>query len=341
MASILTIQKKDITHLAVDCIVNAANNQLKHGGGVCGAIFTAAGAKQLQAACDKIGSCSTGHTVVTPGFNLKAKYIIHAVGPRWQDGKHHEAEALYHCYTSAMSDAQVRNCHSIAFPLISSGIYGYPVKEAWQIAIKAIRDYQKVHSEYLLDATIAVIDDHALALGTGILASESQKAAFAKPVFVFFWHEYAKNGHFSQWFPAPFVIEGIRYCHNEQYMMAKKALLFSDLSAYAKIMAESDPAACKLLGRSVVNFNSYKWDSCKKEILYNANFAKFSQNPQLKAALLATGDAILAEASPQDTIWGIGLKETDPDSQNPAKWEGQNLLGRALMQIREEFRKQG
>lgn len=340
MTSTLTIQKQDITKLAVDCIVNAANNQLRHGGGVCGAIFAAAGAKELQKACDALGMCGTGHTAVTPGFKLKAKYIIHAVGPRWQDGQHYEAEMLYNCYKCAMMDAQERDCHSIAFPLISSGIYGYPAKEAWEIAIKAIRDYQEAHSDYQLDAIIAVIDDQALALGTSILTSTSKKEVPDKPAFVFFWHEYTENGHFSQWYPASFVVEGIRYFHNEQYMMAKKALLCGDTRAYNKIMAESDPATCKALGKSAVNFNQHKWDSCKEEIIYNANYAKFSQNPELKAALLATGNAIIAEASPYDKIWGIGLKATDPDSHKPAKWQGQNLLGKALMRVREELRKE-
>ena len=339
--STLTIQKISITELDVDCIVNAANSQLKQGGGVCGAIFAAAGAKKLQQICDVIGVCHTGHTVVTPGFDLKAKYIIHAVGPRWKDGKHYEAEALYNCYKCAMMDAQLRNCHSIAFPLISSGIYGYPVKEAWEVAIKAIRDYQEANSDYHLDAIIAVIDDKALELGNGILSQASAPhISSPKTNFVFFWHEYLDNGYFSQWYPAPFQVEGIRYFHNEQYMMAKKALLFGDTRTYNKIMKESEPAACKALGKSAANFNQQLWDSCKEEIIYNANYAKFSQNPELKAALLATGDAIIAEASPYDKIWGIGLKANDPDSQNPAKWKGQNLLGKALMRVREELRKE-
>jgi len=152
--------------------------------------------------------------------------------------------------------------------------------------------------------------------------------------FVFFWREYLENGHFSQWYPAPFQVEGIRYYHNEQYMMAKKALLFGDTRTYDKIMKESDPAACKALGKSAANFNQQLWDSSKEEIIYNANYAKFSQNPELKAALLATGDAIIAEASPYDKIWGIGLKATDPESQDPMKWKGQNLLGKALMEVR-------
>lgn len=333
--SSLTIQKTSITDLDVDCIVNAANNQLQQGGGVCGAIFAAAGAKKLQAICNDIGMCDTGHTAVTPGFNLKAKYIIHAVGPRWKGGKHHEEAMLYNCYKCAMADAQMRDCHSIAFPLISSGIYGYPVKEAWKVAIQAIQDYQKTHADYHLDAIIAVISDEAFELGNSILRRDNCSANF-----VFFWHEYTENGHFSQWYPAPFQVEGIRYLHNEQYMMAKKALLFKDTRTYNKIMAESDPATCKSLGKSAANFNQVLWDSCKEEIIYNANYAKFSQNPTLKAALLATGDAIIAEASPYDKVWGIGLKATDPNAQNPRKWQGQNLLGKALMRVRDELKKE-
>lgn len=334
-SSSLTIQKISITDLDVDCIVNAANNQLQQGGGVCGAIFAAAGAKKLQAICNDIGMCDTGHTVVTPGFNLKAKYIIHAVGPRWKDGKHHEEAMLYNCYKCAMADAQMRDCHSIAFPLISSGIYGYPAKEAWKVAIKAIQDYQKAHADYHLDVIIAVISDDSLRLGNSVLSGDSSNSNF-----VFFWHEYGENGHFSQWYPAPFVVEGIRYFHNEQYMMAKKALLFGDTRTYNKIMAESDPATCKALGKSAANFNQALWDSCKEEIIYNANYAKFSQNSNLKVALLATGEAIIAEASPYDKIWGIGLKASDPNAQTPSKWQGQNLLGKSLMRVRVELQRQ-
>ena len=129
MAGTLRIRKQSITEMDVDCIVNAANSQLRHGGGVCGAIFAAAGASQLQAACDALGHCPTGEAVITPGFKLKAKYIVHAVGPIWQGGSHNEETLLYRCYQNAMKIAYAKGCRSIAFPLISSGIYGYPVKE--------------------------------------------------------------------------------------------------------------------------------------------------------------------------------------------------------------------
>ena len=172
MAGTLRIRKQSIIEMDVDCIVNAANSQLRHGGGVCGAIFAAAGARELQAACDALGHCPTGEAVITPGFKLKAKYIVHAVGPIWQGGNCNEEGLLYRCYQNAMKVACAKDCHSIAFPLISSGIYGYPAKDAWRVAIRAIRE-----SPFDMDVTIAVIDDRALQLGTSILSQEAKTAS--------------------------------------------------------------------------------------------------------------------------------------------------------------------
>lgn len=172
MAGTLRIQKQSITEMDVDCIVNAANSQFRHGGDVCEAIFAAAGARELQAARDALGHCPTGEAVITPGFKLKAKYIVHAVGPIWQGGSHNEEQLLYRCYQNAMKVAYAKGCRSIAFPLISSGIYGYPVKDAWRVAIRAIRE-----SPYDMDVTIAVIDDRALQLGTSILSQETKTAS--------------------------------------------------------------------------------------------------------------------------------------------------------------------
>lgn len=156
--------------------------------------------------------------------------------------------------------------------------------------------------------------------------------------FQFFWHEYDAYGVFSQWFDYSFVIEGIRYANAEQYMMAKKALLAGDLKSYGLIMAETDPAKCKKLGKAVCNLNVKAWDACKEDVVYHANLAKFSQNEKALQYLLSTGDKILAEASPYDTIWGIGLEATHPDATCPEKWKGQNLLGKVLMRVRAELR---
>lgn len=139
----LTLIQGDITKLKVDAVVNAANSRLAPGGGVCGAIFSAAGYESLDRACRAIGSCETGNAVITPGFGLPAEYVIHAVGPVWQGGGHNEAQLLSGCYTSALNLAREKGCKSIAFPLISSGIYGYPKEDAIRIAISAIQVFLK------------------------------------------------------------------------------------------------------------------------------------------------------------------------------------------------------
>jgi len=126
-----TIVRQDITKMKVDAIVNAANTDLQMGGGVCGAIFNAAGATKLQAACDKLAPIKTGEAVITPGFRLSAKFIIHAAGPVYRHwSKEQNEQHLHASYTNALKRAVEYNCESIAFPLISSGIYGYPKDEA-------------------------------------------------------------------------------------------------------------------------------------------------------------------------------------------------------------------
>ena len=133
----IEIIKTGITSLETDALVNAANEGLWEGGGVCGIIFEAAGSRELQAACSAIGGCKTGSAVITPGFKLKSKYIIHAVGPRWMDGKHDEPKLLYSAYKQSLILAVQNNCRSIGFPLISAGIFGYPIDQAWRKAIQA------------------------------------------------------------------------------------------------------------------------------------------------------------------------------------------------------------
>ena len=171
-----SIVRQDITKINVDAIVNAANVQLQMGGGVCGAIFKAAGAKDLQAACNKLGSINTGEAVITPGFKLPAKYVIHTAGPIYRDGKQGEEEQLRACYMNSLRLALDQGCESIAFPLISSGIYGYPKEKALQVATSAIKEFIVDHdinvfllifdmeaftlSEKLLGEVEAYIDDH-------------------------------------------------------------------------------------------------------------------------------------------------------------------------------------
>ena len=176
MTGTLKIQKVDLTRLDADCIVNAANTRLQQGGGVCGAIFAAAGEDQLQRACSQYPGCPTGSAVLTPAFQLKAKYIAHAVGPIWQGGTHGEPEQLRSCYQTALRLAVGQGCRTFGFPLISSGIYGYPKKEAWQVAIKAVLDFMKGHQNLELTVTIAVLDDTSLELGNSVLRELSPES---------------------------------------------------------------------------------------------------------------------------------------------------------------------
>ena len=159
----LSILVKNIIDLKTDAIVNAANSNLWMGGGVCGAIFNAAGVEQLNNACREIGHCDTGSAVITDGFKL-SKYIIHAVGPVYKDGKHDEEKLLYNCYKSALNLAKQYNCKSIAFPLISAGIYGYPKLDAWKTAIESVTDWLK-ENEDCLDVYFAVLSQNDKNIG--------------------------------------------------------------------------------------------------------------------------------------------------------------------------------
>lgn len=156
------IIQQDITTMKVDVIVNAANIKLKRGGGVCGAIFQAAGDTELQAACDKLAPIQTGESVMTAGFNLPARNIIHAVGPIYQEQAPAESERLLRAtYLNALELAADHSCQSIAFPLISSGIYGYPKAAALHIALEVIENYLK---KQVMEVYLVLFDQESMQL---------------------------------------------------------------------------------------------------------------------------------------------------------------------------------
>ena len=160
--------------------------------------------------------------------------------------------------------------------------------------------------------------------------------------YVFFWgHKKPKSGIskscFSQWYESEFILDNKRYQTAEHFMMAEKARVFGDMESEEKILKAGNPGKAKKLGRSVLGFDERVWCEKRFEIVVNANMAKFSQNHELGEFLLNTGNRVLVEASPVDKIWGVGLAEDSDAINNPNKWKGLNLLGFALMEVREKL----
>lgn len=142
---------------------------------------------------------------------------------------------------------------------------------------------------------------------------------------------------FSQWYPSPFEVNGVRYLTAEHYMMAEKARLFGDEERLAQILSCEHPGEAKKFGRLVEGFNNETWNAHRFDIVVAGNMGKFGQNDALKQFLVGTGDRVLVEASPIDRIWGIGLAADDRAAENPASWNGLNLLGFALMEARQQL----
>lgn len=170
-----------------------------------------------------------------------------------------------------------------------------------------------------------------------------QHQANSKLKYLYFWGHTPKttgkidHACLSQWYLAPFVVDNVHYPTAEHYMMAQKALLFDDTEVFNKIIHATQPKQAKELGRQVKNFDEKLWNEKRLDIVINGNLGKFNQNPALKAYLLSTDDKILVEASPVDKIWGVGLTKDNNKITNPTTWQGLNLLGFALMTVREHI----
>ena len=475
--STIEIRKVSITALDTDAIVNAANDGLWAGSGVCGAIFKAAGYNQLQEACNKIGHCDTGSAVITPGFNLKAKYIIHAVGPRWKDGKHKEPELLYGAYYKSLELAAANNCSSIGFPLISAGVFGYPVHGAWYQAFEACSDFLDQHKDLFLDIVFAVLNDEIFEAGHKALVgceasrykiadrndwetedmpeqhevfvfqrpfTEQQMAALrhgnipqemedkwfwymegdtlyahrswtgfciyridfkpdnnhvvtvnrnpeqytcasteedakqlnkllnwwtqdtydyyhewlaetvdnlkkagkipdkltisGKEVDAFFFHKPDEPyGYLSNWYPSPFDLDGKHFSSVEQYIMYRKCMIFGDEKSAKAILATEDTAKQQAIGRNAAGYNSHVWTGLRQMVVFRGLMAKFRQNEDLKEKLLDTGDAYLVECAGSDKIWACVVRLNDAKRFDVANWTGDNILGFALMEVRQKL----
>ena len=171
-----------------------------------------------------------------------------------------------------------------------------------------------------------------------------QLAQDARVKYLFFWgNQPSKDGTItksclSQWWPVDFEAAGTSYRSTEHWMMAEKARLFNDDKVLAQILAAKSPAEAKKLGREIQGFEPEVWEAHKVEVVVAGNLHKFGQHPELAKFLLSTNDRVLVEASPVDNIWGIGLAADAADAENPARWLGPNLLGFALMEVRDQLR---
>lgn len=162
-----SIVRDDISRVHADVLVNAANVRLAPGGGVCGALFSAAGFDEMRAACEAIGGCATGDAVATPAFNLPARWCVHAVGPIWRGGRAHEEELLRRCYRGAFARAVELGARSVAFPLISAGIYGFPVERALAIVREEVAVFLKHHDE--IELTLVVFERAVVQMGNALV----------------------------------------------------------------------------------------------------------------------------------------------------------------------------
>jgi ribA/ribD-fused uncharacterized protein len=159
--------------------------------------------------------------------------------------------------------------------------------------------------------------------------------------FLFFWgHQPERDGSagrgcLSQWWPAPFTVDGVEFATAEHYMMWRKATLFDDLDSAGEVLRAPHPHRAKELGRGVRGFDQRRWEQHRDEIVLTGCLAKFGQHAELRRFLLGTGDRVLVEASPVDSVWGIGLAADDPRCEDPEQWQGLNLLGFALAKARD------
>ena len=236
----LKLIREDITHVVCDAIVNAANETLLGGGGVDGAIHQAAG-PELLAECRTLGGCRTGDAKITGAYRLPCRYVIHTVGPVWEDGRHGEEAALRSCYRKSLETAAEHGCESVAFPLISSGVYGYPKDQAMQVAVSEITSFLMTHemlvylvifdrSSYaigskLFDDIAAYIDDHyADAHGDTDRARRRRKLSVNQAVLPDMMCEAVSTESVAAMAPKPFP---------------KPAAAKADLSEYVGVLDES------------------------------------------------------------------------------------------------------
>ncbi len=308
----------DITEFRVDAIVNAANSKLLNGAGVAGAIHDAAG-PELERECITLGGCETGEAKITKGYNLPAKYVIHTVGPVWHGGNNNEDELLANCYRNSLKLAEKHGIKTIAFPSISTGIYGFPFERASKIAIREVNNF--LFRNTSIEKVIFVcFNGWSYDFYVTQLWKESEEA-----MILFYDYKTELYKEFSNFYPSEIKVDGKTYPTVEHYFQACKA---TTEEKHEEVRRAENPDEAKKLGKSIKQIRP-DWEDIKSDVMRKGVYAKFTQNEDLKELLVCTGDKIIHEHTKNDKVWGW------------FKGEGEDRLGLILMEVREKISKEG
>lgn len=351
-----------------DAVVNAANDKLLDGGGFCKVIFERAGKFELQQACNQYTTpLKDGEAVITPAFNIQnAKAIIHAVGPNFAKTPKAFKE-LYEAYYNSLVVLKNNDYHTIAFPLISSGIFGGslsdPAGESTKQCIRSYRKFTKDYPDYEIDVTLCAYTSDEMASASKMWESMNdspvegetdgrtadrdnashsfdQLKIDGKTVDAVFFHKPEEPyGFLSNWYPSVFEVNGQKFTSAEQFIMYKKCMLFGDEGAAQAVMATDDVETQQSIGRKANGYLPATWNGMRQVIAFEGLMAKFSQNEDLKQQLLATGNAYLVECAGRDKVWACGIRLFDDRRFDARNWDGTNILGFVLMEVREEIRR--
>lgn len=253
---------------------------------------------------------------------------IHQYSIGWRMGYGESYRYEFHDWFGTLSDTEQKQYQSM-----------FPLPKTWR------RFYDSEFEEpdgFFESGTGAYGIEHWNKNGTPRYSKDWLINKHTSAEYVFFWKpgdiEYEPECCLGQWQYSEFRSEHLNYKCTEQYMMAEKARLFEDVEIEKEIMKTTDPKQMKSMGRKVKNFHDKIWDRSKYSVVLNGNYLKFTQNPKMRNILLATGDKVLVEASPLDKVWGIGFSKSNSNAVNPSDWRGLNLLGFALMEVRDEIK---
>ncbi len=327
----LTLTDGDIVQAGTEAIVNAANSELADGAGVTGAIFKAAG-PELARYTVKLGGCPTGQARLTPSFQLlpPTRFIIHAVGPVYDDyGPIEAVQLLSNAYRSAMELAALNGIKSLAFPAISTGIFNFPLKMATAVALRTVLTFLKDAPHAIEEVRFVVRGEQTLSLYRLELAQllAQLPAEVTGDDTIYFYNRDEPYYEFTNFAPYGFFAKTTFWNTSEHYFQAQK---FPKMALYEEVRQARTPSDARKLARANFRRQREDWDEIRLNVMREALRQKFDANPPLKQLLLSTGQRPLVEASEEDAFWGFG-----PDR------EGQNNLGKLLMELREQYRAEG